>query len=246
MKKLIEKIKMWFRQRKAAKLPVLFCIHGFGVRRTIELDPLKTYFENKGHTVITMELFDPRDEQDNDPDVWIRRAKDKLEPLIAANRCVWLVGFSMGGVIASQLASLYPVQRVVLLAPAFEYVTLQTVKNVAETAVRSIINRPKQADPEVLVMPDSFALTFRSVVASCKDSVTKITQPVLFIHGSDDEVIPVRSSENAYAKVPHDQKMLLVIEGVLHRVLDDEKHNQDILHLIDDFFHGRLIRDMTD
>jgi len=118
MNKLIEIIKNWFKKRKAAKLPVLYCIHGFGVRRSVEFEPLKKYFESKGHTVITIHLFDQSDETDTDPQVWIQRAKDGLEPLIKENRRVWLVGFSMGGVIASHLASLYPVERVVLLAPA--------------------------------------------------------------------------------------------------------------------------------
>ena len=98
MGKLINRIKSWFRNRKAAKLPLLYCVHGYGVRRTVEFDALKTYFEKKGHTVVTVELFDQRDETDTDPQVWINRAKEGLEPLIKAKRKVWLVGFSMGGV----------------------------------------------------------------------------------------------------------------------------------------------------
>jgi esterase/lipase len=243
MNKLIEIIKNWFRKRKAAKLPVLYCVHGFGVRRNVEFEPLKAYFESKGHTVITIQLFDQSDETDTDPKEWIQRAKDGLEPLINDKRRVWLMGFSMGGVIASHLASLYPVERVVLLAPAFEYVTLQTVKNVATNAVRSLLNKPKPNGSVYPALPDSFAPVFRSVIASCKDSISQIDQPVLFLHGSDDEVIPVRSSQNAYRKIWHSDKLLLVIEGVLHRILDDQDHQEDILHIIDDFFNGKLILD---
>lgn len=242
MKALFQKIKHWYLKHGSTHRPVLYCIHGFGVRRTIEFAPLKAYFEAKGHEVITPDLFDQTVESDNDPQVWIQRAKDGLEPLLAQKREVWLVGFSMGGVIASRLAAEYPVKRLVLLAPAFEYVTLQTVKNVAEGAVRSLLNKPKPVSSSFPPLPDSFSSAFRSVVALNKDAIEKVTQPVLFLHGSMDEVIPVRSSENAYAKVPHDQKLLLVIQGVNHRVLDDEQHQQDVLRLIDDFFNEKLVK----
>jgi esterase/lipase len=242
MNKLIETMKNWIKNRKAAKLPVLYCIHGFGVRRSVEFEPLKKYFESKGHTVITIHLFDQSDETDTDPQIWIQRAKDGLEPLIKENRRVWLVGFSMGGVIASYLASLYPVERVVLLAPAFEYVTLQTVKKVASEAVRAILNKPKTSTSDYPALPDSFSTVFRSVITSCKDSIGQVNQPVLFMHGSEDEVIPIRSSQNAYAKVQHPNKLLLVIQGVLHRILDDETHQADVLHIIDDFFSGKLVQ----
>lgn len=233
---------MWFWKKKASKRPVLYCVHGFGIRRTVEFDPLKSYFEAKGHEVIMVNLFDQSDETDNDPQIWIQRARDGLKPLLNQNRPVWLVGFSMGGTIASQLASEFPIERLVLLAPAFEYVTLQTVKNVAHSAVRTLLNIPKTNASDYPPLPDGFSLTFRSVVASCKDSIALISHPVLFLHGSKDEVIPVRSSENAYAKVTHDQKLLLVIEGVLHRILDDEIHGLDVLHLIDDFLNGRIVK----
>ncbi len=224
-------------------MPVLYCIHGFGVRKTVEFDHLKAYFEAKGHEVITVDVFDQGNEADVDPLVWIQRTREPLETLIHQNRKVWLVGFSMGGVIASILASEYPVERVVLLAPAFEYLSLQTVKNVAEGAVRSIIKKPKPGNPDFAPLPDSFSFVFRSVVALGKDSISKVNCPVLFVHGSQDEVIPLRSSQNAYAKVTHDQKLHLVIEGVMHRIMDDEFHNQDVFCIMDDFFNARLVKD---
>ncbi len=242
MVRLINWIKNWFRLRKEAKLPVLYCVHGFGVRRSVEFDPLKTYFENKGHKFVCVELFDQVNELEPDPIVWLERAEAGLEALVAENRKVWLVGFSMGGVIASHLASIYPVERVVLLAPAFEYISLQTVKRLAEEVARSIIKKPKDNGSSFAPLPENYTSAFRSVVANCKESITKINCPILFIHGSSDETIPVRSSENAYAKVPHHQKMLLVIHGVAHRILDDQDHNQDILKIIDDFFNKTLIK----
>lgn len=239
----IQILMRWFRQRKARRLPVIYAVHGYGVRRTIELDPLRSFFEAKGHQVVCVPLFDPLDELDNDPELWFKRAEDGLIELIRQSREVWLVGFSMGGVIASRLASKYPVKRLVLLAPAFEYLTLQTVKNVAEGAVRILVNKPRTSSETMTVLPDSFAPAFRSIIAQHKDAIAEVTQPVLFLHGSTDEVIPVRSSVNASAKVPHDRKLVLILDGVLHRILDDPLKGSDALILIEDFFHGKLVAD---
>ncbi len=245
MYKWILKIKEWLKSRREAKLPVIYCVHGFGVRKTVEFLPLRTYFEDKGHKVVCVELFDQLDLNDTDPQLWLRRAEDGLAQLIAQERKVWLVGFSMGGVIASHLSTLYSVERIVLLAPAFEYLSLQNVKGAAETVARTIIKKPKPLiTTSYPPLPSSFSSVFRNIIALCKDSIEKVDVPILFLHGSDDETIPVRSSENAYTKVPHEMKLLLVIKGVKHRLLDDDRLNQDILKLIDDFFNERLLKEV--
>jgi fermentation-respiration switch protein FrsA (DUF1100 family) len=78
------------------------------------------------------------------------------------------------------------------------------------------------------------------VIARCGPSITKVTCPVLLLHGTDDEVIPVRSSEGAYAKIPHDRKRLFILKGVQHRILDSSI-NADVLMLIHNFFTGKLL-----
>lgn len=243
MKKLIHLIKSWLRKKRRLKLPVLYCVHGFGIRRTIEFDPLKKYFEAKGHEVICVELFDQCDEEDDDPKVWFDRAEQGLKKIIDQKRKVWLVGFSMGGVIATKLATLYPVERVVLLAPAFDYLSLKTVINVAEKVARTVTKKPKLVPSVYPPLPDHFTFSFRNIVSMCKDSINELSIPVLFLHGSVDETIPVRSSENAYAKVTHSNKLLMIIEEVNHRLLDDEYHNQDILKIIECFLNGQLVND---
>jgi len=61
------------------------------------------------------------------------------------------------------------------------------------------------------------------------------------VQDSEHEVLLIRSSQNAYVKVNHPHNLLLVIEGVLHRILDDETHQADVLRIIDEFFNGKLV-----
>ena len=219
--------------------PVVVAIHGFGVRRSIELAPLVSAFRSKGHRVITPNLFDQTDATDTDAAQWIERAENAVATEIGAGHRVWLVGFSMGGVIAAHLASLYPVERLVLLAPAFDYVSTRLVKLKVQEIMDDLLNRTTP-ESEYPPLPDSFKAVFQTVVARCGPSVAKVTCPVLLLHGTEDEVIPVRSSEGAYAKIPHDRKRLFILKGVQHRILDSSI-NADVLMLIHNFFTGKLL-----
>jgi esterase/lipase len=158
-----------FKRISEEKKPVLYCVHGYGVRRTIEFAPLREYFQSLGYRVVTPELFDQTDESDTVSALWIQRAEDGLGALINQNETVWLVGFSMGGVIAARLATLYRVDRLVLLAPAFEYLTFKSVMGKVEEVARNVIKKTEKPISAYPPLPDSFFSVFRETVAQCKD-----------------------------------------------------------------------------
>ncbi len=235
----------WFQKSDIEKKPVLYCVHGYGVRRTIEYAPLRAYFETLGYRVVTPELFDQTDETDIDASLWIKRAEDGLAQLIAQSERIWLVGFSMGGVIASHLATRYRVERLVLLAPAFEYLTFKSVLGKVEEVARNVIKKTDKPIPEYPPLPEAFFAVFRETVARCRDSISQVFCPVLILHGSADETIPVSSSKLAYAKIPHADKLLLIIESVPHRILDEPILNLDVLKIIHDFFKQEIVKEST-
>ena len=227
---------------KETEKPILYCVHGFGVRRTDEFLTLKSYFDALGYTIVTPLLFDQSNSEDTDAQTWLTRAEDPLKDLLAQNKKIWLLGFSMGGVIASHLASLYPVERLVLIAPAFEYITLKKILGTVEGVARQIIGKPEITQNQYPPLPDSFINTFRDIVSACKESIVKVHCPVLILHGTNDETIPVRSSDYAYESIPHDEKLMLVIKSAAHRILDEPKLNQDVLKIIHNFFNNEIVR----
>ena len=105
--------------------------------------------------------------------------------------------------------------------------------------VDELLNR-SVPDPRYAPLPESFKLTFREVIAECGPGIAQVKCPVLLLHGTADEVIPVRSSEGAYAKIPHDRKRLLMLHEVQHRILDSSMQ-ADVLLLIHNFFVGKLL-----
>lgn len=235
----------WFKKVVETKKPVLYCVHGYGVRRTVEFAPLQTYFEHLGYRVILPELFDQTDEQDILASNWIKRAEEGLETLIDQDESIWLVGFSMGGVIAAHLAAKYRIERMVLLAPAFEYLTFKAVMGKVEEAARHVIRKPGKPVSDYPPLPDAFFPVFRETVALCKDAISQVFCPVLILHGTSDQTIPLYSSKSAYAKIPHSDKLLLMIENVPHRILDEPILNQDVLKIIEDFFNRKIVKEST-
>lgn len=100
---------------------VIITIHGYGRRRSHEMDNLAAWAKDERVDVIQFDLYDLFDEEDCDPKQWLMRAESVVRTQCARKLPVYLVGFSMGGVIASWLASRYPIEKLALIAPAFTY-----------------------------------------------------------------------------------------------------------------------------
>ena len=99
--------------------PVIITIHGYGRRRSHEMDNIAAWAEKENFDIIQFDLYDLFDEKDCDPKQWLSRARKQVDIYIAQKRPIYLLGFSMGGVIASYLASLYPVEKLVLVCAGF-------------------------------------------------------------------------------------------------------------------------------
>jgi esterase/lipase len=222
--------------------PILYCVHGFGVRRTHEYTVLKEYFEALGYTVVIPEIFDQTLFDDINPDVWLNRVEQPLNKLILENKRILLVGFSMGGVIASYLASKFKVDRLVLLAPAFEYITIKAIIDTVEGVARQIIKRPEIPSNDYPPLPETFTNTFKDIVSKCKDSIKHVDCPVLIFHGTSDETIPLRSSDYAYESIFHLNKRLFILKNVPHRILDESPINKDVLKIMHNYFNNEIVK----
>ena len=215
------------------KKPLIVCIHGFGKRRADEYKNLIDIFKNE-YEIITPELFNQENKDDTNYKDWLARAEKPI--LENKDRDIYLIGYSMGGVIASYLASRNPnVKKLVLLEPAFEWLRPTTVKTTASKA----IGLKKSEYPEYTSLPGKFTTTFMNVVSNCKDSIQDVTCPTLFIHCLEDELIPWPVSQNAYKKAKC-RKLLIALGGGCHKVMDDEKLNLHVFWLIDKFLKDKL------
>ena len=126
-------------QKLFKKNPTLVFIHGFGERRTHEFDFIKDYFSKKNIDMMFPELFDQSNPDDTDPHMWIKRAEMAIEEALQRGSKVSLLGYSMGGVIATACANKYNVEKLILIAPAFEYITFKVVKKYVAGDRKSVV-----------------------------------------------------------------------------------------------------------
>lgn len=222
--------------------PVIITIHGYGRRRKHEFDNLALWGKKDGYEIIQFDMYDLFNEEDHDWMCWVQRAKDQLDFYHQTGRDIYVVGFSMGGVIAAYLAAMVPVKKLVLLAPAFSYINVDMITDAITKSAISLWSNEKK---EEIQIPRAFYGAFSELVKNLKKYIAKVTCPVLFLHGDEDEVISVKSSLNAYEKVPHEQKKLIILHEGHHRILMDEKVNWEAYQIIKLFFDGILLSEQT-
>lgn len=224
---------------KKKKKQVIIAIHGFGERRTDQLIPLKNYFMEKEYLVDCPILFDCSDENDTHAEEWIKRAKLCIEEHLNKQEEIILCGFSMGGVIAASLAAQYPIKKLILIAPAFNYMTINNVKG---AVVKYLENKEEKPSSSAYVaMPASFTATFREIVDKYKNDIERVTCPILIFHGTEDETIPYTSSKKVIKKLSNKQSALVLLNNGTHHLLEDEINNKILLETAYAFLSDKIM-----
>ncbi len=209
-----------------------------GVNRKHEMDDFIQYATASKIEIISFNMFDIHDEDDDDYNKWILVAENKLQQAFDQNKKVYLLGFSMGGVIASYLAGKYPVEKLILISPAFIHFNIENYAGIAIKTGKKLLSGSDENKPS---MPRSFYSAFMGCVKEHKNDIRKVSCPILLIQGDADEVIPTRSSEWAYEQINHDQKKCIFLHGGKHRLLQDKSVQDVAFLLIDDFLQDKLL-----
>ncbi|MFV0480283.1 MAG: alpha/beta hydrolase [Anaerorhabdus sp.] len=218
---------------KKDKNIALVCIHGFGRSQSHEYDSFKIALPN--YNIIAPNLYNLEDETDDDWARWLSKAERVLDQLASEGKSIYLIGYSMGGVIATYFSNKPNVKKLVLLAPAFEYITLAN----ALGAVGVLLGNKKKEE-STPSLPQNFTLAFTNLVNHCKDSAKNITIPTLMIHGSDDPTISPSTSRKYFDRIPAEKKHLCIIEGVEHHILSHETEGTLVTELIRSFIEEKF------
>ena len=179
---------------------------------------------------------------------WIEESTRQIEFLIENNyKEIYLIGHSMGGVIATHLAAKYKqVKKLVLVAPAFRYFYFKdgkvNIKGLNET-IKSIPEMVKNMGgnkilDRVTKTPISTIIEFTKIVNEYQRDAELITCPILTIQGLDDKVVPVESTEYVYNSVKSKTNILINIKDVTHDCFRD-KRKDEVKKIITDFLRKR-------
>ena len=221
----------------------ILMIHGF-VGGTYDYDILPTELELiNNFDVFTFTL--PGHERLIVKDVkhtdWIKSAEDEIELLINNNyKTIYVIGHSMGGVLAAHLASKYKqVKKLVLAAPAFRYFYFKDGKVNIKGFNETIKNMPsmfknmgtEKVLERIAKTPIPTMLEFTKLVNTLENDVNKITCPVLTIHGTEDKVVPEEGTNYVYNNLNTNTNILYNIKDVTHDCFT-KKRKEEVNKLI--------------
>jgi carboxylesterase len=212
-------------------------VHGF-TGTPNEMRGLGRYLADEGHTVLGVRLFahslDPRDMMRAAWRDWAASVEDGYWMLREAGRDVVVLGLSMGGVLALELASRLPVAGVVAMSTP---TSLPKDWRVNFTRQLSLIMPYVDKGPSDWVDPAVEAThvdyprypvraigELRALLAELQRALPHVTAPTLVIHSRTDGGVAPENAEAVFAALGAAQRELLWIERSGHVVTEDIDH----------------------
>ncbi len=161
---------------------------------------------------------------------WIDYAEVELIKLVETCNQVYVIGFSMGGLIASYLAANYPVDKLILLSAAAYYINPRQlaadIKRIIKDFFRGNLQdnelflRYKQKIKET---PLAATIQFRQLVSFTRPLLHQVEIPTLIAQGDCDGIVPPKSAEYLFQTIGAKQKKLTFIKQSKHHICHCEE-----------------------
>lgn len=200
-------------------------IHGF-TGGPEEVEPLARYLKHHTNWDIVVPLLPGHGEElmfDNmSYKAWISTMEIVYRTLKEQYDIVYVIGFSMGGMIASYLAGKWKANKLVLLAPALKYLSLkQYTLDVVET-MGDLFGGKIKENPLYLrykkKVPWKAKIEFMKLVQHTKVYLKQITSPVFIAQGQSDGVVPVRTIYALDNQIASKQKEIVLFGQSDHHI----------------------------
>lgn len=156
---------------------------------------------------------------------WISTAEDSLKQLLAKYDEVYLIGFSMGGMIASYLAAKYKVDKLVLLASARKYLSFKQIvfdiRQVSLDGLKGNIKKNKlyiHYRKKLGGVPFKANLEFLKLVKFTKPYLKEINSTVLIAQGQKDGMVPYKTAYYLDKEIQSGEKEIVFFERSRHLI----------------------------
>ena len=153
---------------------------------------------------------------------WVRDARALVDAARTvegvAGLPVAVVGSSAGGVVAVEAVRRgAPVDALVLMGTPAAWVSFAAD---AQDALRRItVEAGMPVSPEVLAEPQPWVGEFESITTEA--AIAHVRTPVLVLHGTADDVVPVGHAERIAARAPRAE--VRILDGAGHQLRRDER-----------------------
>lgn len=154
----------------------------------------------------------------------------EIEFLRMAKHCssIYVIGFSMGALIASHIAAKYPVERLVLLSPALFHLNTPQMLEDMKQLVRnypddhhSFLDLMQRYKDKITNTPLRAVLQFKKLVKEITPIISNIDTPLFIVQGEKDALVLPKSAHYIYTRVKSKEKELLFLPYSKHVVCHD-------------------------
>ncbi|MEI4770715.1 alpha/beta fold hydrolase [Psychrobacillus sp. FJAT-51614] len=156
---------------------------------------------------------------------WMMEAELALRQLQKEVDRVYIIGFSMGGVIALYLANRYKVDKLILLSAAAKYIyptqLLQDIREIAKEAMSGKLednNLYKLYRAKLKATPIHATLEFMRLVRMVEPYYGQIKVPICLVQGKKDGIVPYTTAQFLFDQIGSEKKELIYSEVGKHHI----------------------------
>ena len=199
-------------------------IHGF-TGNLYDNEYLMNYLELESHYDVFASTL-PGHNKDRFSDASVEDWKNHVDNIITnlinnGYKNIYVIGHSMGGVLASYAASRYPeIKKVVFVNAAFDYFNFKQNK---EDIQEKSFERYSKLWQKVLRTSPFMVNEFRKLVKEGKEYLSNVDCEILILRSLCDEIIPYEAGNIIYDTVKSNVKYIIDVSDVGHRLLCSKK-----------------------
>ncbi len=203
----------------------IFLLHGF-IQSQKELNDLSRYLEEHLDYELYSTLLPGHGKQDitkTTAEDWIEYTKQEYEKFSKLYSERIIIGFSMGGVLATFLASTYSCDKLVLIAPSYEYISLsfRKIKKMRKSEIKLMINLVITKKVGINVLRN-----FVRCVKYCDDHSKHFSMPYRIYYGINDFVVDESMIVHIFNKGTNENRKAIIYDDRSHILLIDRGQEQ--------------------
>ncbi len=228
------------------------CIHGYTGSPT-EIEPLVRYLQAETDWEFSVPTLPGHGEElhlrGHYYQEWIAAAELALLDLKRHHDIILIIGFSMGGMIASYLAAKYEVERLVLLSAALKYISFpQLVKDtfgiVTDAWKGSLLENQLFVRYKAKVTQTHFlsSFEFMKCVEFTKPYLQHVKCPTLIMQGQMDGTVPSKAANFLEQEIGASHKEVVFLPNSKHLVCHDNDRDtlcEKVWHFLGEYAYER-------
>lgn len=213
-------------------------IHGFG-GGIHEIETLSSYLVQKGYDVACPSLKghtgNRQDMKKATYEDWIESAEIELIKLFKKTSHVAIIGFSMGGLIAANLAHKYKIKAIVTInTPIYFWDIRRVLMNLLEDAKNKNLNNLTRYLKANNASPPAALRNFLIILRKTKPMFKEIRVPFLIIQAMDDDTVRNKSALYIYNNILCEQKEIEFFNNGGHLILLSNT-KQKVIPVVENF-----------